>query len=76
MISVPCGTKDISSPKGLTNLIPTGKIKLHYLRRFSSMKSSKKNTPKKYSDRKFEFLTYPIAYLQMLYQTIIYKLYS
>ena len=40
------------------------------------MKSSKKNTPKKYSDRKFEFLTYPIAYLQMLYQTIIYKLYS
>ena len=40
------------------------------------MKSKIKNVPKKYTGRKFEFLTYPIAYAQMLYQTIIYKLYS
>ena len=40
------------------------------------MKSTRKNTPRKSVSRKFEFLTFPIAYLQMLYQTVIYKLYS
>ena len=40
------------------------------------MKSNKDATFEKPIKKKLEFLTYPIAYLQMLVQSVFYKIYS